>query len=106
MPNFAMIYQGWALLELREGNHMAARKLISESLTKNKKSGSGWLIAAEIEMDLGNEGLVGLLLRRGIECAPNDAELYNKLGSVLVGRGDYSNVSFCIQSRRYRSPLV
>jgi Tfp pilus assembly protein PilF len=72
---------------------MAARKLITESLTRNKSHGSGWLIAAEIEMDCGNDGLVSLLLRRGIECAPNDAELYNKLGSVLVGKGQLMNVS-------------
>ena len=56
-------------------------------MTRDKRSGSGWLIAAQIEATLGNHGLEGLLLRRGIECAPNDAELYRTLGEQLVSRG-------------------
>jgi Tfp pilus assembly protein PilF len=81
------LFQGWATLELREGNLQAARKLISESLTKNKKNGRGWVIAAQIEEQDGHTGLVSLLLRRGIECNPNDAELYRELGEYLVGQG-------------------
>ena len=90
------------MLELREGNHMAARKLISESLTRNKSNGSGWRIAAEIERDLGNNGLVTLLLRRGIECAPDDVELYNQLGSVLVEKADFVNVSYYYRCGSYQ----
>ena len=86
------LYQGWALLELREGNLEAARKLISEALTRNKQNGFGWLVAAEIEEEAGNDGLVNLLLRRGIECAPNDVELYRKLGDHLVARGKINDV--------------
>jgi tetratricopeptide (TPR) repeat protein len=92
-PGYIPLYQGWALLELREENYVAARKLISEALTRNKQNGSGWLIAAQIEEEQGNQGLVSLLLRRGIECAPNDAELYRKLGDCLVGRGRIEDVS-------------
>jgi Tfp pilus assembly protein PilF len=92
-PRHIPLYQNWALLELREGNCQAARKLISEGLTRNKQNGSGWLIAAQIEEEQGNEGLVSLLLRRGIECAPNDAELYRKLGEYLVAHGKINDVS-------------
>lgn len=95
-PLHVPLYQGWALLELREGNYQAARTLISEALTKNKQNGYGWLIAAQIEEEEGNEGLVSLLLRRGIECAPNDAELYRKLGEGLVKRCKYDDVSKCL----------
>lgn len=70
-----------------------ARKLISEALTLNKQNGAGWLIAAQIEEEQGNKGLVSLLLRRGIECAPNDAELYRKLGERLVSQGKIEDVS-------------
>ena len=52
---------------MRDGNHQVARKLITDALTKNKKNGHGWLVAAEIEAAAGNAGLVNLLLRRGIE---------------------------------------
>ena len=86
-PNHVPLYQGWALLELREGNYMDARKLITEALTRNKKNGSGWMVAAQIEAEQGNDGLVSLILRRGIECAPNDAELYRRLGEYLVKKG-------------------
>lgn len=112
------LYQGWALLEMREGNQQSARKLITEALTRNKKNGHSWLVAAEIEETGGNFGLVNLLLRRGIEvsktcyrvqrllfssfllikqqitsqCAPDDAELYRKLGEHLVGRGKFNDV--------------
>lgn len=52
---------------MRDGNYQASRKLITEALTRNKKNGHGWLVAAEIEEAAGNSGLVTLLLRRGIE---------------------------------------
>lgn len=70
-PQYASLYRGWALLEMRDGNHQAARKLITEALTRNKKNGHGWLVAAEIEEAGGNFGLVNLLLRRGIEVRKN-----------------------------------
>jgi tetratricopeptide (TPR) repeat protein len=82
------LFQGWAMLEMREGNYHAARKLISEALTRNKKNGRGWIIAAHIEEQDGHHsGLVSLLLRRGIECDPNDAELYRELGEYLISQG-------------------
>ena len=81
------LYQGWATLEMREGNHEKARKLISEALTRNKQNGRGWIIAAEIEEEKGNDGLSLLMLRRGIECDPDNAELYRKLGDHLLGKG-------------------
>lgn len=90
-PNHVPLYQGWALLEMREGNFEDARKLITEALTRNKSNGSGWLIAAQIEKEQGNNGLVNLILRRGIECAPNDPELYRRLGEDLVDRGKYND---------------
>ena len=91
-PHHAPLYQGWALLELRDGNYEAAKKLITEALTRDKRNGSGWLIAAEIEQHLGNDGLVGLILRRGIECSPNDSELYRTLGEHLVSKGKIADV--------------
>ena len=86
-PGHAPLYQGWASLELREKNLPAAKALITEALTRDKRNGAGWLIAAQIEASQGNHGLEGLLLRRGIECAPDDAGLYRTLGELLVSRG-------------------
>ena len=86
-PGHAPLYQGWASLELREGNHQAAKALITEALNRDKRNGAGWQIASQIVAAQGNHGLEGLLLRRGIECAPNDAELYRTLGELLVSRG-------------------
>jgi tetratricopeptide (TPR) repeat protein len=86
-PGHTPLYQGWAFLELREGNHEAAKTLIAQALTRDKRNGSGWLIASEIEKALGNEGLASLLLRRGIECAPNEADLYLTLGNDLLVQG-------------------
>lgn len=77
------LYQSWAAMELREGNYRQARKLISEALTRNKRNGRGWIIAAQIEIEDGRSGLAELLLRRGIECDPDNAELYRMLGSHL-----------------------
>lgn len=72
---------------------MVARRLIAEALTRDKRQGTGWLVAAQIEERQGNDGLVGLALRRGIECAPHEAELYRALGEHLVGRGNVEDVS-------------
>jgi Tfp pilus assembly protein PilF len=73
---------------------VTAKRLISEALTRDKRQGSGWLVAAQIEERQGaNNGLVGLILRRGIECAPNEAALYCALGDHLVGRGKFEDVS-------------
>mmetsp|Transcript_41690 Transcript_41690/g.100000 ORF Transcript_41690/g.100000 Transcript_41690/m.100000 type:complete len:1258 (+) Transcript_41690:115-3888(+) len=83
----SVLFQGWAKLELRQENYQSARKLISEALTLHKRNGRGWLIAAQIEEEDGNTGLVSLLLRRGIECSPGFADLYRKLGDYLVNRG-------------------
>ena len=91
------MYQGWASLELREENVVAAKRLLAKGLTLNKHNGPGWLIAANIERRLGNDGLVGLILRRGIECAPTDAELYRALGEHLVNKGDIENVGSLIE---------
>jgi len=74
-------------MELREGNFTAAKALISQALTRDKRNGDGWLIAAEIEERLGNDGLAQLLLRRGIECSPVKPELYRALGDSLVRKG-------------------
>jgi len=87
------LYQSWASLEIRQHNVDAAKRLIAKALTLDKRNGSGWLIAANIEERLGNDGLVGLILRRGIECAPTSAELYRALGDLLLQKGDINNVS-------------
>lgn len=91
-PRHVPLYQGWASLELRAGNLVTARRLITEALTRDKRQGTGWLVAAQIEERQGNDGLVGLVLRRGIECAPNEAELYRALGDHLVGKGSFEDV--------------
>ncbi|KAL3919789.1 MAG: hypothetical protein SGILL_003577 [Bacillariaceae sp.] len=100
------LFQGWATLELREGNYEAARKLISESLTRNKQNGKGWVIAAQIEEQDGNHsGLISLLLRRGIECNPNDAELYRELGEYLVGQGKIDDARQVFEEGMDRNPM-
>jgi tetratricopeptide (TPR) repeat protein len=104
-PNHVPLYQGWALLELREGNYTDARKLITEALTRNKKNGSGWMIAAQIEEEQGNGGLVSLILRRGIECAPNDAELYRRLGEYLVQRSQFNDAREVFEQGMEINPL-
>ena len=91
-PKHVPLYQGWASLELRANNLTVARRLITEALTRDKRQGTGWLVAAQIEERQGNDGLVGLVLRRGIECAPHDAELYRALGEYLVGKGNIEDV--------------
>lgn len=91
-PGHVPLYQGWASLELRQDNIVEAKRLLAKALTLDKHNGCGWLIAASIEQRLGNVGLVGLILRRGIECAPSDAELYRALGEQLLRNGDIDNV--------------
>ena len=91
-PSHVPLYQAWACLELRSENVERAKILISEALTWNKSHGSSWLIAAKIEEKLGNQGLVGLILHRGLECAPNDPELYRAIAELEVKRGRYQLV--------------
>ena len=92
-PNHVPLYQAWACLELRDGDVITAKRLISEALTRDKRNGSGWLVAAQIEEKMGNHGLVGLILRRGIECAPGDMELYRALAENEISRGKIDSVS-------------
>lgn len=95
-PNHVPLYQGWACLELRSGDVITAKRLIGEALTKDKRNGSGWLVAAKIEEKMGNLGLVGLILRRGIECAPGDVELYRALAEHEINRGKLDSVSIFV----------
>jgi Tfp pilus assembly protein PilF len=81
-------------MELHNGNITTAKRLITEALTRDKRQGSGWLIASQIEERLGNDGLVGLILRRGIECAPTDVELYRALGEHMVKKGKINDVRY------------
>lgn len=94
-PKHVPLYQAWACLELRSGDVVTAKRLIGEALTINKRNGSGWLIAANIEEKMGNQGLVNLILRRGIECAPGDTELYRSLAEHEISRGKIDSVSCC-----------
>ncbi len=92
-PEHVPLYQAWACLELRDGDVITARRLIGEALTRDKRNGSGWLVAAKIEEKMKNHGLVGLILRRGIECAPDDTELYQALADHEISRGKIDSVS-------------
>lgn len=105
-PRHVGLYQGWASLELRDGNYLIAKRLIGEALTRDKTLGPGWLVAAEIEENLGNDGLVSLILRRGIECCTNDAELYYTLGQFYVKRGKIADVSFPLKFSTLRGPSM
>ncbi|CAB9523264.1 HAT [Seminavis robusta] len=104
-PRHVPLYQSWATLELREDNVDTAKRLLTKALTINKRSGASWLIAANIEQRLGNDGLVGLILRRGIECAPTDAELYRALGEHLVRKGDIDNAREILENGIEVNPL-
>jgi len=86
-PSYTRLFQGWAQLELREGNLDKAKALATRALTLDKYQGVGWLVAARIENGFGDEDLAQLMLRRGIECCPNDAILYRELGEMLVMKG-------------------
>ncbi len=92
-PQHFPLYQAWACLELRSGDVLSAKRLIGEALTRNKRNGSGWLVAAKIEEKMGNTGLVGLILRRGIECAPGNPELYRALAEHEISRMKMDSVS-------------
>ena len=50
-------------------------------------------MAAKIEEKMDNQGLVGLILRRGIECSPLDTELYRALADHEISRGRIDSVS-------------
>ena len=78
---------------MRSGDIITAKKLIGEALTRDKRSGSCWLVAAQVEEKAGNAGLVGLILRRGIECAPGEVELYRALADHEISRGRIGAVS-------------
>ena len=93
-PQHVPLYQAWACLELRFGDIITAKRLIGEALTRDKRNGSGWLVAAKIEEKMNNNGLVGLILRRGIECAPGNIELYRALAEHEISRGKIDSVSF------------
>ena len=93
-PQHVPLYQAWACLELRSGDIITAKRLIGEALTRDKRNGSGWLVAAKIEEKMNNNGLVGLILRRGIECAPGNIELYRALAEHEISRGKIDSVSF------------
>lgn len=86
-PRHIPTYQSWSRLEMQEGNWLQAKRLIGEALTLDKTDGGSWLVAATIEGKLENMGLEGLLLRRGIECAPNNPELYVALAENEIQRG-------------------
>jgi tetratricopeptide (TPR) repeat protein len=104
-PNHVPLYQGWASLELRAEDYPAAKALITHALTRDKRNGSGWLIAAEIEERQGNHGLVNLLLRRGIECAPSCVGLYQKLGNSLMAKGRINDAREVLEQGIARDPL-
>ena len=96
-PKHVPLYQAWASLEMRDGDIITAKRLIGEALTRDKRNGSGWLVAAKIEEKMKNHGLVGLILRRGIECAPLDTDLYAALADHEISRGRINSVrSLCI----------
>ena len=95
-PSHVPLYQAWACLELQDGDVLTAKNLIGEALTRDKRNGSGWLVAAQIEEKMDNHGLVGLILRRGIECAPGDAQLYIALADHEISRGKIDSVSWIL----------
>jgi hypothetical protein len=92
-PQHVPLYHAWACLELRSGDVVTAKRLIGEVLTRDKRNGSGWLVAAKIEEKINNNGLAGLILRRGIECAPGHIELYRALAEHEINRGKIDSVS-------------
>jgi hypothetical protein len=98
-PHHVPLYQAWASLEIRDGDILTAKRLIGEALTRNKRNGLGWLIAARIEEQQENHGLVGLILRRGIECAPMDVDLYSALADHEIKNGRINRVSLLDLSR-------
>jgi len=104
-PKHVPLYQAWACLELRDGDVLTAKRLIGEALTMDKRNGSGWLVAAKIEEKSDNHGLVGLILRRGIECSPNDVELYRALAEHEISRGKIDNARELLERGLEIDPL-
>jgi len=104
-PQHIPLYQAWACLELRSGHVITAKRLIGEALTKDKRNGSGWLVAAKIEEKMDNVGLVGLILRRGIECAPGDTELYRALAEHEISRGKIDSARELLEKGIEINPL-
>ena len=104
-PQHVPLYQAWACLELRCGDVITAKRLISEALTRDKRNGSGWLVAAKIEQKMDNHGLVGLILRRGIECAPGDMELYRALADHEISRGKIDSARELLEKGIEINPL-
>ena len=78
---------------MRGDNFKKAKALIGEALTRDKSQGTGWLVAAKVEEKQGNDGLVALILQRGLECAPNHAPLYCALAELEIRRGKIQVVS-------------
>ena len=108
-PQHVPLYQAWACLELRSGDSpsdvITAKRLIGEALTRDKRNGSGWLVAAKIEEKMDNHGLVGLILRRGIECAPGDTELYRALAEHQISRGKIDSARELLEKGIEINPL-
>jgi tetratricopeptide (TPR) repeat protein len=104
-PNHVPLYQGWAGIEMKDGHLEEAKTLISDALTRDKTQGSSWLVAAQIEQLQGNDGLVGLLLRRGIECAPAEASLYRELGEYLANKGKINEAREILEKGLEVNPL-
>jgi len=104
-PHHVPLYQAWACLELQDGDVITAKRLIGEALTRDKRNGSGWLVAAQIEEKMDNHGLVGLILRRGIECAPGDAELYIALADHEISRGKIDSARELLEKGMEINPL-
>lgn len=99
------LYQAWAGLEMKQNHYDQAKKLIGEALTLDKAQGSGWLILAQIEEKLGNNGLVGMILERGLECAPNDAELYCAVADYEFNRGKIDKAREFLEKGLHVDPL-
>lgn len=104
-PSHIPLYQGWAAIEIKDGDLERAKTLIGEALTRDKTQGSSWLVAAQIEQVQGNDGLVGLMLRRGIECAPAEASLYRELGDHLVRKGKIDDAREILEKGLEVNPL-
>jgi len=104
-PDHIPLYQGWAGIEMRDGNLVEAKKLIGEALNRDKTQGSSWLVAAQIEKLQGNTVLVGLILRRGIECAPADATLYRELGENFIQKGKINEARKILEKGLEVNPL-
>ena len=104
-PNHVPLYQGWANVEMKAENLDKAKTLIGEALTRDKTVGSSWLVAAKIEQLQGNDGLVTLILKRGIECAPAEASLYRELGERLVQKGKFNEAREILERGLEINPL-